>query len=519
MSFIQRGYDITLKGGRIRLQLNDGSILTLASETRLLINQSVYDSDAKSRSSFMGMAVGKARFVVRKIHDALQSDFKIKTQTAVVGVRGSDFIVEADADSTKVVTLNDTRLEIISLADSKMEQTVLTDYEKIMVGHDALPSAVEAVSIEDAKRMIREMDIVPVSPEKLQVNTEKFHHGSQKEIAHAAAEKVKEDVVKAAAVEKTEVNHAITPEKAKSEQADKVETKAVEAVKPDQSQKTEIRTEIQGINTIGLPKAEVSEKMNLKTDIQGAVKDKVVEFVKSEQIEKVEIRTIESPKLEASDIKVFEISKPDTIQQTDTIRAAVADVVRENKEVIQSNVAEIKVLSAQDVSEKAAGTVILENISLSGQNSVVISSPAAGSVPTGSATTQMVIENPVPDDKIVTFTLPSQWKSDQAAGDHCAGSRIRFADASDNNSAKSDKQFERCSASDCIGYRPRRQRFLRIRPSHLYRIPLKQQQWLCLIRQNRQTYRALHRFRQCLIPGMTKPSFTDSSQAATITSS
>ncbi len=389
---------ITLKGGRIRLQLNDGSILTLASETRLVINQSVYDPDAKSRSSFMGMAVGKARFVVRKIQDALQSDFKIKTQTAVVGVRGSDFIVEADANVTKVVTLDNTRLEIISLADPKMEQTVLNDYEKIVVGHDLMPSAIESVSIEDAKRMMREMDIAPVSPEKFQVNAEKLHKGFHKDVIHAVPETVKKEI-NAVAIEKTEANHhAITSEKTKIGQVEKSET-----VKIEPSQKTEIKTEI----VIELPK---TEQPDLKVDVQGSVaKDKLIEFVKATQVETVELKTVEVPKLEALDIKVFEISKSYTIQQSDTVRSVVADIVHENKEVIQSNVSEIKVLSAQDVSGSSSltGTVhgnIVINPSLGGSSSENTEKSASGA-------SQVVIVSPIADNTALTFTPPSQLES------------------------------------------------------------------------------------------------------------
>lgn len=54
----------TLADGRLRLRLNDGSIISLASKTKLKLTRSVYEKKKKRRSSFFSMALGKARFFV-----------------------------------------------------------------------------------------------------------------------------------------------------------------------------------------------------------------------------------------------------------------------------------------------------------------------------------------------------------------------------------------------------------------------------------------------------------------------
>ena len=102
--------------GRVRFKLNDGSILSLAAGTKLKLTRSVYDHKKKRRSSFLQMAFGKARFFVVKMLAFKRSEFRVKTPTAVCGVRGSDFILEATGMETIATALLDTELEFQSLA-------------------------------------------------------------------------------------------------------------------------------------------------------------------------------------------------------------------------------------------------------------------------------------------------------------------------------------------------------------------------------------------------------------------
>lgn len=158
---------ITLEKGRIRFELNDESVLTLASRTKLVINRSVYDPTKKSRSSFLGMSLGKARFWVVKLMDFTRSEFRVKTRTAVMGVRGSDFIITATASSTEVTALEDTRLEIVSLSAPEVKPTLLTDFERVVVEEGGFPSEVEKLSPEEIELVEKEFEDTPerVEPE------------------------------------------------------------------------------------------------------------------------------------------------------------------------------------------------------------------------------------------------------------------------------------------------------------------------------------------------------------------
>lgn len=157
---------ITLKDGRVSFKLNDGSFMMLSPETRLEINKSVFAPKQKTRSSFLSMAFGKARFVVQKIEDAKHSEFKVRTKTAVAGVRGSDFIILATAENTEITTLANTELEVISLAAPEAPPVVLHSYERTMVPIGRMPAAVHKVEARDVDRIMKEFMLPPSVTEK-----------------------------------------------------------------------------------------------------------------------------------------------------------------------------------------------------------------------------------------------------------------------------------------------------------------------------------------------------------------
>ena len=149
----------TQEKGHISFKLNDGSTLTMASRTELVINRSVYDPTRKSRSSFLGMTLGKARFWVTKLMGFKRSEFKVKTETAVMGVRGSDFIIRASPKLTEVTALGDTRLELVSLAAPGAKPTLLADFERAVVEEGALPSEVGKISPQEIEEIKKEFKI------------------------------------------------------------------------------------------------------------------------------------------------------------------------------------------------------------------------------------------------------------------------------------------------------------------------------------------------------------------------
>jgi hypothetical protein len=111
------------------------------------------------------MALGRGRFLVRKLFDLNRSRFSVKTPTAVVGVRGSDFIIRTTPKVTEVTALEKTRLEVMSLAAPEVKPMLVTDFERTTVEIGAPPSNVETVAPEEIEQIKSEFTVGPGSIE------------------------------------------------------------------------------------------------------------------------------------------------------------------------------------------------------------------------------------------------------------------------------------------------------------------------------------------------------------------
>jgi hypothetical protein len=87
--------DVIKTGDESRAQLRflDDTILTIAPLSQVTIESYLYDAQQKKRQSSFEVAQGLVHAVVTKIFQEKEPDFFIKTQTAVMGVRGTEFYV------------------------------------------------------------------------------------------------------------------------------------------------------------------------------------------------------------------------------------------------------------------------------------------------------------------------------------------------------------------------------------------------------------------------------------------
>ncbi|MBI4957968.1 MAG: chitobiase/beta-hexosaminidase C-terminal domain-containing protein, partial [Desulfovibrio sp.] len=97
--------DETDEGARIELEFDDLSVLTIGEDARIEINKMVYDPVKNTREVLIQQHVGKMRVKVSKV-DSIQTNFTVKTPTAVIGVRGTEFVSYVARDGkTDVVAI------------------------------------------------------------------------------------------------------------------------------------------------------------------------------------------------------------------------------------------------------------------------------------------------------------------------------------------------------------------------------------------------------------------------------
>jgi len=94
---------VTMEKARVSVILNDQSVFALAPVSKLVLDKSIYDPEKNRRASRISLWFGRARFMVAKISG--KSEYKVRTPTAVCGVRGSDFAIAVTPGVVKTSSL------------------------------------------------------------------------------------------------------------------------------------------------------------------------------------------------------------------------------------------------------------------------------------------------------------------------------------------------------------------------------------------------------------------------------
>ena len=94
----------TETGARLRLTLRDGSVLTCGDATGLTLDRALYAPEQATRSYLVRVSFGIVRAVVELL--ASPSTFEMQTNTAVISVRGTEWIAEVQRAATAVVALD-----------------------------------------------------------------------------------------------------------------------------------------------------------------------------------------------------------------------------------------------------------------------------------------------------------------------------------------------------------------------------------------------------------------------------
>ena len=81
----------------------DNSVITVSPESRIAIEEYQFNAAQKQRNAVLNIFQGLTHVIVNKLFKLDEPDFVVKTQTAVMGVRGTDFGVRIHPNSTTVL--------------------------------------------------------------------------------------------------------------------------------------------------------------------------------------------------------------------------------------------------------------------------------------------------------------------------------------------------------------------------------------------------------------------------------
>jgi hypothetical protein len=109
----------TERGGRARIELSDGSLLNVGSESSLTVAR----HDPGAGQTWLELAYGRVRAKVTRLTRP-SGRFEIRTPVAVSGVQGTEEFVEASASATLVIALGGGDV-VVASADARISGEVL----------------------------------------------------------------------------------------------------------------------------------------------------------------------------------------------------------------------------------------------------------------------------------------------------------------------------------------------------------------------------------------------------------
>jgi len=97
--------DVRTGNGRMAIQFIDDSVLKLTEHSKVIIDKFIFDPDPSKSEMAFNMASGTARFITGKLGMIDKENISIKTPTATIGIRGTDFTATVDELGRSLVIL------------------------------------------------------------------------------------------------------------------------------------------------------------------------------------------------------------------------------------------------------------------------------------------------------------------------------------------------------------------------------------------------------------------------------
>ena len=113
---------------RVQILFKDESLLNLAENTTMQITEHIYSPEENRRSSVFRVLMGKVRAIVGRYFTGAGSRYKVSNPTAIIGVRGTHFVLDATVtDETTVVCVESSPdLVVRNIKDEVPGEVILT---------------------------------------------------------------------------------------------------------------------------------------------------------------------------------------------------------------------------------------------------------------------------------------------------------------------------------------------------------------------------------------------------------
>jgi hypothetical protein len=131
----------TGRPGRLRVVFRDDSVLTAADGSEITVDEQIIDAHRGVARSVFALVRGKVRALVSEYYSQPGAAYQIQTANAVVGVRGTEFVISFDptGEATDVVGVEG-RVEVHSVLDLGGHAVFVTAREISSVSRGRYPT-------------------------------------------------------------------------------------------------------------------------------------------------------------------------------------------------------------------------------------------------------------------------------------------------------------------------------------------------------------------------------------------
>ena len=128
--------------GRMAIEFLDSSVLKLTEQSRVVIDEFIYDPDPSKSRLALNMASGTARFITGKLGMINKENISIRTPSATIGIRGTDFtttvdelgrsliILLPDADGSSSGEITVTTAAGVEILNEPFQATMVTTFQQ-----------------------------------------------------------------------------------------------------------------------------------------------------------------------------------------------------------------------------------------------------------------------------------------------------------------------------------------------------------------------------------------------------
>lgn len=102
---IQQNDTVRTGAGRVKIVFVDNSTVSVTEQSKLVIDTFVYDGNPKTSKMGLKFAAGTVRFATGKLGKINKSNIVLKTPTATIAVRGTDFVSTVDDFGKSLIIL------------------------------------------------------------------------------------------------------------------------------------------------------------------------------------------------------------------------------------------------------------------------------------------------------------------------------------------------------------------------------------------------------------------------------